>query len=84
MHVFSEAARVYEFKNLCDELNKNSNATKSDCENVLQKLGQVMNKSHESTRYLYCCSHPKLDELVDISKSLAYGARLTGAGWVAI
>jgi len=72
MHVFTEANRVWEFKRICDEQpNK-----------ALLHLGILMNASHGSCRDLYECSHPNLDELVDISlKAGAYGSRLTGAGW---
>lgn len=40
-----------------------------------------MSKSHQSLKTLYECSHPNLDELVRISKTMEIGARLTGAGW---
>lgn len=40
-----------------------------------------MFESHESLRDLYECSHPQLDRLVALSRNLALGARLTGAGW---
>ncbi|KAK7076823.1 N-acetylgalactosamine kinase [Halocaridina rubra] len=70
-HVFSEAHRVWEFKRICD----------SKSESALQDLGKLMQESHNSTKLLYECSHPKLDTLVDLSKSLSLGARLTGAGW---
>lgn len=40
-----------------------------------------MSKSHQSLKKLYDCSHPNLDELVDLSKEFGVGARLTGAGW---
>ncbi|XP_076054791.1 N-acetylgalactosamine kinase isoform X2 [Oratosquilla oratoria] len=74
LHVFTEAHRVWEFKQICESDNK-------DVESVLNQLGKVMFESHESTQYYYECSHPKLDKLVELSKSIAYGARLTGAGW---
>ena len=42
-----------------------------------------MNKSHASLNKLYECSHPYINELVQIAiESGAYGARLTGAGSV--
>lgn len=72
MHVYTEAARVWEFKRLCEE--KSSD--------ILQKLGNLMNESHASCRDLYECSHPDLDKLVEISINAgAVGSRLTGAGW---
>uniref|UniRef100_A0A665WX65 N-acetylgalactosamine kinase n=1 Tax=Echeneis naucrates TaxID=173247 RepID=A0A665WX65_ECHNA len=71
-HVYSEAARVLQFKKVCD-----SKPTGS-----IQLLGDLMNQSHASCRDLYECSCPELDQLVDICrKSGAVGSRLTGAGW---
>ncbi len=70
LHVYSEAGRVYEYKNACD--------TKKP----LEELGQLMFDSHYSCSQLYECSHPQLDQLVELSKRHgALGARLTGAGW---
>lgn len=40
-----------------------------------------MSDSHKSLRDLYECSHPQLDRLVELSRELTLGARLTGAGW---
>ena len=78
MHVYSEAKRVYDFKNICDT----AQVEAGDKTNSLKKLGQLMYQSHESCSKLYECSHPALDELVDLSNLYgAYGARLTGAGW---
>ena len=54
--MFSEAQRVLDFKKICDQRDDNS----------ASKLGQLMNESHASTRYLYECSHPDLDILVEI------------------
>ncbi|CDW91640.1 galactokinase 2 [Stylonychia lemnae] len=74
-HVFGEASRVYEFKELCDD------ETLDEAVKV-QKLGQLMNDSHKSCRDLYDCSSPELDEITQLSRdSGALGSRLTGAGW---
>lgn len=71
-HVYGEAARVVQFKSVCD----------SQPAGAIQQLGDLMNQSHTSCRDLYECSCPELDELVNISlKSGAVGSRLTGAGW---
>ncbi|XP_047394440.1 N-acetylgalactosamine kinase isoform X3 [Sciurus carolinensis] len=71
-HVYSEAARVLQFKKICEEAP----------DNIVQLLGELMNQSHRSCRDMYECSCPELDQLVDICrKSGAPGSRLTGAGW---
>ncbi|KAI3717665.1 hypothetical protein L1987_69424 [Smallanthus sonchifolius] len=72
-HVYSEAKRVYAFK---DAVSSNSD------EETLKKLGDLMNDSHYSCSVLYECSCPELEELVKVCKENgALGARLTGAGW---
>ena len=72
-HVFSEAFRVAEYQRLCQG---EASAT------TLAALGQLMFDSHWSCANSYQCSHPKLDQLVELSKQAgALGARLTGAGW---
>lgn len=71
-HVYGEAARVLQFKSICD----------SEPAESIQRLGELMNQSHASCRDLYECSCPELDQLVDIClKAGAVGSRLTGAGW---
>ena len=47
------------------------------------KLGQLMNESHESSRHNFENSTPELDLLVDLARTLpgVLGARLTGAGF---
>uniref|UniRef100_A0A8C8SPI6 Galactokinase 2 n=1 Tax=Pelusios castaneus TaxID=367368 RepID=A0A8C8SPI6_9SAUR len=71
-HVYSEAARVLEFKKICSEAPANA----------IELLGELMNQSHISCRDMYECSCPQLDQLVDIClQSGAIGSRLTGAGW---
>lgn len=54
-HVYSEAARVLEFKAVCD----------SPPSGAVLKLGELMNQSHASCRDLYQCSCSELDQLVD-------------------
>jgi len=83
-HVYSEAKRVYDFKMVCDKANDVTNADDVTGGNTaaLKKLGKLMYESHESCAKLYDCSHPNLDELVELSNQYgALGARLTGAGW---
>ncbi|XP_076426690.1 N-acetylgalactosamine kinase isoform X5 [Peromyscus maniculatus bairdii] len=71
-HVYSEAARVLQFKQVCEEAPHNA----------IQLLGELMNQSHRSCRDMYECSCPELDQLVDICRKFgAKGSRLTGAGW---
>lgn len=74
MHVFSEAARVVDFKEVCEsDIEADQKAT---------KLGDLMNHSHYSCRDLYDCSSEQLDELTTLCRGLgAKGSRLTGAGW---
>ncbi|KAG8812554.1 galactokinase [Serendipita sp. 399] len=71
-HVFTEALRVLQFRDLCLEKS----------EDLPEKLGQLMNDSQESCSKLFECSCPELDNLTSLANSLgAYGSRLTGAGW---
>ncbi|XP_031227626.1 N-acetylgalactosamine kinase isoform X4 [Mastomys coucha] len=71
-HVYSEAARVLQFKQVCEEAP----------DNTVELLGELMNQSHRSCRDMYECSCPELDQLVDICRKFgAKGSRLTGAGW---
>lgn len=58
MHVFSEAKRVLQFRDIC--LAKSSKLT-------IKKLGSLMNESHESCRDFFDCSCSELDELRTIA-----------------
>jgi len=71
-HVYSEAARVYQFRDVCE----------TGGSSALTSLGSMMTASHVSCRDLYQCSSSGLDKLVELATtSGALGARLTGAGW---
>ncbi|CAN6468975.1 unnamed protein product [Victoria cruziana] len=73
-HVYSEAKRVHLFKETVS-----SNLSSED---MLKRLGELMNESHHSCSVLYECSCPELEELVKVCREKgALGARLTGAGW---
>lgn len=58
-HVYSEAARVFEFDEVCRS---------ATGENALQKLGQLMDDSHGSCRDWFECSCPELNELQTAAK----------------
>lgn len=68
----SECIRVDRF---CEIAN---NADEDDQDDAIEQLSELLSKSHNSLKTLYECSHPNLDELVNISKTLGVGARLTG------
>jgi len=73
-HVYSEAGRVYQFREECEA---GGEAAKS-----LARLGSLMTESHSSCSRLYQCSSTGLDTLVQLALEFgALGARLTGAGW---
>ncbi|KIK39771.1 hypothetical protein CY34DRAFT_807886 [Suillus luteus UH-Slu-Lm8-n1] len=80
-HVFEEALRVLEFREVCLAGGGNE-------ESKLQTLGKLMNDSHDSCHRQFDCSHPKVNDLVRVARSFGevgkgriYGSRMTGAGW---
>ena len=78
-HVFSEALRVLQFKDLLL-----ATASHEDPKNILllPKLGVLMNDTQLSCRDLYMNSCPELDQMCEIAREAgAFGSRVTGAGW---
>lgn len=58
MHVFTEALRVFQFRDIC----------LSASPDAYLKLGELMNSSQTSCRDLFDCSCPELDELATIAR----------------
>jgi N-acetylgalactosamine kinase len=75
LHVIQESIRVEQFREIANSLDDDNE------EDAIEKISELMSLSHHSLKALYDCSHPNLDELVNISKAFNVGARLTGAGW---
>jgi galactokinase len=74
LHVFSEALRVQQFKDVLSSGDSQSHK--------MDQLGSLMNETQNSCRDFYECSCPELDDLCRIARSAgAKGSRLTGAGW---
>lgn len=74
VHVYSEAARVFEFLNALNRPTASSSLTET--------LGDIINRSHASAVSLFENSHPTVDRLCAIAcANGAAGARITGAGW---
>ncbi|KAI0950666.1 hypothetical protein AcW1_007917 [Taiwanofungus camphoratus] len=79
-HVFSEALRVLQFRDVC--LRAASSASATLPETTLGELGALMNASQASCAEVFECSCPELQELTRLAREAgAYGSRLTGAGW---
>ncbi|MBW0491128.1 hypothetical protein O181_030843 [Austropuccinia psidii MF-1] len=76
-HVFREARRVYQFKELLEKTKQNQHA-----EETIHRMGELMRKSQTSCQLDYECSCEALDQLVTIASAhKSIGSRLTGAGW---
>ncbi|TFK36667.1 Galactokinase [Crucibulum laeve] len=77
-HVFGEAFRVLQFRQVCIEAMGGSGIDDA----AEQEIGTLMNDSQDSCNELFECSCPELNELTRLAlESGAYGSRLTGAGW---
>lgn len=71
LHVFSEAARVYEFIQTATDYNTNLGTSKPTLQNyfqTVQKLGQLMDKSQESMSKDFQCSCDEADKLCNIAR----------------
>ncbi|KAH9949915.1 galactokinase gal [Amylocystis lapponica] len=79
-HVFAEALRVLQFRDVC--LAAAASPAAALPESTLADLGALMDASQKSCSEVFECSCPELDELTAIARGAgAYGSRLTGAGW---
>eukprot|EP00173_Palmaria_palmata_P001147 Plantae.Rhodophyta-Palmaria_palmata.ctg1611.p1 GENE.Plantae.Rhodophyta-Palmaria_palmata.ctg1611~~Plantae.Rhodophyta-Palmaria_palmata.ctg1611.p1 ORF type:complete len:293 (+),score=45.04 Plantae.Rhodophyta-Palmaria_palmata.ctg1611:22-879(+) len=86
-HVFGEASRVERFYSILQRSSHfysqtvplNSSLTDAS---VIEELGGILNDSHASLRYMYECSTPEVDGLVEFCLGCgAAGSRIIGAGW---
>ncbi|OAX82717.1 galactokinase [Emergomyces africanus] len=78
LHCFKEARRVLDFKSC---LSRSQHQAHLDEHNV-KYLGQLLNESMASCRYLYDCTCPEVDNICEIAlRAGALGSRVTGAGW---
>jgi galactokinase len=77
-HVFAEALRVLQFREVCQDSTTSSQDSTGDIRS-LESLGRLMNESHVSCSQVFECSCPELDELTRLAREAgAYGSRLTG------
>lgn len=72
-----------------DCMSRTSISSPDNEESELKALGKLMNDSHESCNKQFDCSHPKVNELVQVARSFGevetgrgegkvYGSRVTG------
>lgn len=77
-HVFSEALRVLEFRDVCLG-QSNSQSAAGDAVSIPRELGRLMDESHVSCSTLCENSCPEVDTLCRLAKEAgAYGSRVTG------
>ncbi|KAH8112723.1 galactokinase gal [Phellopilus nigrolimitatus] len=75
-HVFLEALRVLEFREVC------LRGAREPSDDTLRELGRLLDESQKSCTAVYECSCPEVDQLTRLAKEAgAYGSRQTGAGW---
>ena len=77
-HVFSEALRVLEFRDVCLG-QSTTQSTAGDAVSIPRELGRLMDESHVSCSMLCENSCPEVDTLSRLAKEAgAYGSRVTG------
>lgn len=77
-HVFGEARRVLDFKNVLSHAERLT-------DEELRSLGKLMNTTQASCRDVYDCSCPEINEICEIArKAGAYGSRLTGMSMIRV
>ncbi|KAF6134006.1 hypothetical protein GIB67_038297 [Kingdonia uniflora] len=82
LSVFNERASHVYLEAKCDHALKDTVSSNLSDEEMLKKLGDLLNESHYSCSAFYDCSCAELEQLVKICRDNgALGARLTGAGW---
>ena len=78
-HVYSEALRVLQFKDLLLAPPSSDDPTNAK---LLPKLGNLMRETQVSCRDYYMNSCPELDQMCEIAQEAgSFGSRITGAGW---
>lgn len=83
-HVYSEAERTMHMAELCKALEEEGGDLPPEVkrEDIVHEMGLLMNRSHKSLDQFYQCSHPEVNQLVEIAlRCGSIGSRLTGAGW---
>lgn len=81
VHVFSEAARVFEFLHTLTSPAACATSSASALATA-DVLGDLINQSHASAVSLFQNSHPVVDRLCRVARAHgASGSRITGAGW---
>lgn len=67
LHVVAERDRVYAFRDAAEA-------------HDIERMGVLIQASHQSLSTKYDCSHASLDRMVEVGASRGYASRLTGAG----
>lgn len=67
-HVFSEAERVLHMAQLCKALETHGKELPAEVkrEDVVHEMGLLLNRSHNSLDQFFQCSHPEVNQLVEV------------------
>ena len=73
----------YRVKHIIDECSRVSQAELAMKSSDMKKLGELLNESHDSLRYMYEVTGKELDALVEAARShpACAGSRMTGGGF---